>query len=324
MNILVVGAGRMGLRHLHGLADNEGDIFVVDIRKDAEKEIIHLAKEYSIKSKIHFYTSLDQISINSQNIDAAILCSTANGRLEQFKYLAERGIKNILIEKPIEQSRKRFRELVTCAKINNIEVYCNLYRRTLPFFQGIRDENTPFRMIVSSGAFGFALNGLHWIDFALYMANCNKGELLWAKLDATEILSGRGSQFRDYGGIGVFQFENGSTLVLTSAADSSAPTVASVIQATRHCIIDPAEDVAILYERSNTSSKPNYLYGADYTRQEISGIETAPLWDLTAQWLRSLKKCDICKLPKLEDAVTAHELLFDLLESSGKTEFSIT
>lgn len=148
--------------------------------------------------------------------------------------------------------------------------------------------------------------------------------MLFGEIEATEIGSGRGPAFRDYGGRGLFAFEDGSRLFLSCSADSSASAIAAITLPDWQCVVDLEKDLAIVYERDFASTKPKYLYGADYTRREVSGIESVEFPEVTKGWIRWLEGRGKCSLPSLDEAALGHELLFDLLETSGGTEFAIT
>lgn len=324
MKLVLIGTGRMGLRHLRGLGEMDGEIHAVDPRPEAGKDVNGVAREYGLRARIYFYTSLERVPFNDVQFDAAILSATARGRMECFTQIVDYGIRKVLIEKPMEQSRTRFRQLIKVARENDTQVRCNHYRRTLPFFAGLREEGGPFHISVSGGAYGLAVNGVHWLDFAVWISKAKKAKMLFGELDTKPIGSGRGPEFRDFGGQGLFAFEDGSRLFLSSSAGSSAPVVATITQPGRLCIIDQEKDLAITYERNPASSKPTYLYAADYSRKEVSGIESTQLWEITKSWIRWLKGEGECHLPSLDEARLGHELLFDLLETSGETLFPIT
>ena len=98
----------------------------------------------------------------------------------------------------------------------------------------------------------------------------------------------------------------------------------TIVQATRHYLVDQDGDMAIVFKRSPNSTLPNYRYGADYDREEIRGIESIQLGELTRAWIRSIEGKGECCLPDLEEAALGHQLLFDLLETTGQTLFPIT
>jgi hypothetical protein len=148
--------------------------------------------------------------------------------------------------------------------------------------------------------------------------------MLFGEVETTRIESGRGAAFRDYGGRVLFGFEDGSRLFLSSCAESSAPAIATIIRQTSHYLLDQEPGLIIAYDRDPASAKPNYLYGADYTRKELTGVASIDLWKLTRGWVDWLSGRGDCALPTLNEAAPGHELLFDLLETTGEKEFAIT
>lgn len=322
MRLLLIGAGRMGLRHLRGGGDVDGEILVVDPRPEAAANVEKVAKEAQLQAHVRCFRALEDVPLHIPP-DLAILAATAGGRLERFRAVADAGIRRILMEKPLEQSRARVREILRIGRDLELDVQCNHYRRSLDFTNQLRDAGGPYHMVVNSGACGLSTNGVHWLDFAIHLTRSRAPCMLFGELDETRIASGRGAGFRDYGGRALYAFEDGSRLFLSVNADSSAPTAFSVTQRARHCLVDQAQDVAILYERDPASAKPNYLYGQDYTRQEFSGVESVEFSNLTRRWIASHRGGAPTELPTLEEAGLGHELLFDLLETSGETEFTI-
>lgn len=323
MKILLIGAGRMGQRHLRGLAGIDGVIHVVDPKAEALDAARAVAAEAGVRATIAGHPDLEA-ALAAGRFDAAILTSTAEGRLEQFARIAGHGVPDMLLEKPAEQSRERFRGILDRARHHGTRVRCNLYRRTLPAYVDLAGRSGPFTLTLSTGAMGIGCNGIHWIDFALFLSGDQGGRLLWGEIEELPVLSGRGAHFRDYGGRGVFGFADGSRLVLSAMAGSSAPTATLLTTPTGQWIIDQEANQAAVYRRDPASRKPNYLYGQDYARQVENGVEAVDLPALTAAWMASLTGRGTCPLPTLETAAVAHELLFDLLEMSHDTLFAIT
>lgn len=314
----------MGLRHLRGLLEAGGEIHVVDPRVEARAEVWRVAAEHDFKAKVVCHPSMDDVPFDMVQFDAAILSATANGRLERFHQVAVHGISDVLIEKPFEQSRRRFREIRRLARAHGVRVRCNHHLRTLPFFASLREQRGPFHIVVTGGAFGLGCIGPHWLDFAVYLTKSRSGKMLFGEIDDIKIDSGRGPCFRDYGGRGLFALQDGSRLFLSSSADSSAPTTVTVTQPTRHSIVDHEKDLVITYERDPSSTDPNYLVGANYSRSENIGVLAVQLPEITKIWIRSVERSGVSLLPTLDEAALGHELLFDLLETGGEREHPIT
>lgn len=319
MRVLLIGAGRMGLRHLQGLDGTVAHVDVVDPRADACAAAMAATKG----SKVAVHHDLEMLPPHSQH-EAAILASTADGRLEQFDAVLQRGIPAILIEKPLEQNRTRMRALLERAKAGSANVWVNHYRRALPGYESLRKAGGPFVVTVSSGAMGIGANGVHWIDFVVSLTGARSAQLMFGEIEDEVILSGRGAKFRDYGGRAVFAFDDGSRLMLSCAAASSAPSMMSIVAATSHWIVDQHSDRALRNTRRPGVDHPSYLYGKDYETETLGGLEAADLPALTRRWIETVRDGGEPPQPRLADAALAHELLFDLLETSGERHFHFT
>jgi predicted dehydrogenase len=319
MNVLLIGAGRMGLRHLDGIEGETTTCDVVDPRQDAQEAARAVAK----KTRVATYASLDQLPADVR-YDAAILASTASGRLELFEAVERRGIPAILVEKPVEQSRARARAVIERASSSAGAVWFNHYRRALPGYEALRRAGGPFIITVSSGAMGLGANGVHWIDFAVHLSGARAGRLLFGEIEPTRIGSGRGASFRDYGGRGLFAFPDESRLLLSCAAASSAPTMLSILTPTAHWIVDQHDDRAVRHSRALDADHPTYLYGKDYDSEPIGGLEAMDLAGLTRIWIQAIREGREPPHPRAPDVLLVYELLFDLMETSGKTQFGFT
>jgi Oxidoreductase family, NAD-binding Rossmann fold len=311
VSVLVIGAGRMGLRHVRGLAAAGASATVVDPREDARQEA--LARDGVVAA----FGSLDD-ALAAGSYEAAILAETAQGRLERFAAVAAAGISKVLLEKPVEQSRARLHALADLAAAVHVDARVNHFFRTLPLFEEMRDTGGPFHLTVTGGAFGLACNGIHWLDLARFLSGDDGGKLLFAELDAEPIGSGRGPAFRDYGGRAVYGFGR-SRLYLESVAASPAPMHAVVEQPDRQTVLLLHDERALVSARQPGTDLPAYRYGAGFATHSVPAIEEDALWRSTERWILG----DGAH-PTLAVSAAAHDLLFDLLETSGDTEFAIT
>jgi predicted dehydrogenase len=305
VTVLVVGAGRSGLRHLSGLAGGE-DVHAVDVREEARRDVEAHGAEFG--------SSL----ADAPGADTAILATTAGGRLEQLELLAARGVRTVLLEKPLEQSRARVRRLAAVAERAGMRAFVHLHRRTNPEYARLRDAGGPYRLVVTGGAFGLACNGIHYLDLAVWLARAS-GRLVGGELEALAIESGRGPAFRDYGGYGTFAFDDGTRLHLESWAASGAPELVTVMQRDAAATYDGFS--ALSFERPRDSNEPPFRYGAGWSRAEHTDVETLRGGETTRRGLDEVRGGGDVSLPTLREALPAHELLFDLLETSGETEF---
>jgi predicted dehydrogenase len=319
VKVLLIGAGRMGMRHLQGLDGAVSSCDVVDPNAEARSA----ARSTTGKTEVRTFASLESLPGDAR-YDAAILAATATGRRELFEEVESRDIPAILIEKPIAQSRADTRAVLERAASSRSAVWVNHYRRTLAGFEPLRQAGGPFVLAISSGAMGLGANGVHWIDFAVHLTGAKSGKLLFGEIEDTIIRSGRGPSFRDYGGRGVFAFPDGSRLMLSCAAGSSAPTMMSIVTPTGHWIVDQHDDRTFRHTRAPGVDHPTYLYGKDYDSETVQGLEAVDLPGLTRDWIVSLREKRGPPQPRAADVAVVYELLFDLFETSGETQFSFT
>ncbi|MBL6932021.1 MAG: hypothetical protein ISR45_03665 [Rhodospirillales bacterium] len=209
------------------------------------------------------------------------------------------------------------------ANLGKSDIRVNHVFRENPVFDNIFKSDNALQMTVNAGAIGLGCGGIHWIDLALYLSNSKSGKLISGKLDSVPIASGRGKQFRDYGGNGLFEFEDGSTLFLNVSAESSANPVCVITQ--NHCqlVVDLSNGIFV-HEREEGLVHPNYLYGKGYHSHKASNLSSIGPSEQTRLWLQHAKGDRRSKLPTLDEAVIGHELLFDLLETGGTRKFLFT
>ena len=316
VRVLLVGAGRMGLRHLDALAPLADEIVVVDPRPAARTEASARAGSLA---KVTVAETLADVELDG--IAAAVLAETSAGRPERVHAVAER-VPELFVEKPLGQSRQSVRELVAAVEAAGARAVCHFRLRLLPLAEELRAAGGAVHIEVFGGAYGFACNGIHWIDLAVDATGLD-GELLWGELDPRPIASGRGPEFRDYGGRAAFAFGE-SRLLMTSDPASSAPMLGAVTTDSEALFVDLQRLYVRRYMRDPASEKPVHLYGADYELSEDTAALVPPE-AAAARWLRCvLDGSHADGWPTVAEAARAHELLFDLLEVGGESDFPIT
>ncbi len=322
-NVLLIGAGRMGLRHLRGVAKEADEISIVYHHRNIDKEVRQVLDECEYKGSLNVVSSIEMAAGLGNKFDAAILSATAEKRVKRFEKVIALDIDHILLEKPIEQSRENVLKIQTLANQANSDIRCNNVFREQPIFEDFCNTNSITQMTVNAGAIGLGCGGIHWIDLALYLSGEKSGQFVCGKLDQLLISSGRGEQFKDFGGYGLFEFGNGSTLYLQVGAESSSSVVCVITQGHQQLVIDPLGSMSI-HRRKEGVNHPNYLYGQDYVTRQVSNFFNIDASVQTRLWLQHVKGGRSSKLPTLKEAVSGHELLFDLLETNGAKIFPIT
>jgi predicted dehydrogenase len=323
LNVLLIGAGRMGLRHLRGVAKEADEISIVYHRRNIDKEVRQVLDDCEYKGTLNVVSSIEMAAVRGSKFDAAILSATAEKRSNRFEKVMALDIAHILVEKPLEQSRENVHKIRTLANQAKSDVRCNNVFREQPIFDDFCNADATTQMTVNAGAIGLGCGGIHWIDLALYLSGGEPSQFVHGKLDLLPIGSGRGEKFKDFGGYGLFEFGDGSTLYLRVGAESSASAVCVITQGHRQLVIDHLGGVFV-HQRKENENHPNYLYGQGYVTRQVPNFFNTDVSAQTRLWLQHVKGIRRSKLPTLKEAVRGHELLFDLLETNGAKTFPIT
>jgi hypothetical protein len=305
----------MGQRHLKGLLRAGYHVTGMDPRApNVEGTLQELAKEGIRAEQFSFDRELP-----SGGFDLAVFSETAPFRLNNFsQFMSRCEARRILLEKPLAVNRPdldSYSEILHSKDLPRDSVSVNLSRRTWPFLQQLKERcshSGEILLTVTGGALGLACNGIHYLDLFLFLSE-GKGdvETKFVNLSRSQVASGRGAAFHDYGGTFILQ-RGTATFFGSLSAESSAPTVVSLRGDHFTCWIDESDFTFRLQSRKPTSKEPNYLYGRDYGLEETGTLRPTPLDEVTRRWANNE-----ISLPAFSDSVKAHHLLFDILEKGG-------
>lgn len=332
MKVLIIGAGRMGIRHL------EGALSVTEVESITILDINPLALETARKASNNdprLQTSLFSDYTPSPQ-DVCIIASTAKNRKPLIELAVECGCKNLMIEKPLGQSYNEVQELVVYLDTLPLTTVVNLNMRqyesvkklahdlaTYPQAQG------PKTITLNTGSLGIGCNGIHCLDEMFFILDANRAEIVAAEVEDTIIPSGRGADFCDFGGWAIIKFysdEQYKGRVLVSMASTSTAFGGwEIIAPFARIVIDEIAATRTTILRKADSSMPMSRYGADFEAPVVEKYEAPFLGDLTAAWIKGLINGEN-ELPLVKESLKAHKLMFDWLSYSKeyKDIFPIT
>jgi len=174
MNILLIGAGQIGSRHLQSLANLPSlkTVYVIEPNSIAEEVARSRWQEASKgnEAKVKFFP---YHALNHQwGIAVAIIATPSAGRLEVFRKVFEMGIKYIISEKVLFQSIAEYRLALELCDQNETKVVSNHVYRYVEIFQQLRSAvgNKKIRMDVQVGNNGMGCNLIHFIDLFQYIS----------------------------------------------------------------------------------------------------------------------------------------------------------
>lgn len=322
MNVLIIGAGRMGVRHLQGVLNTKDceRVMMLDINPEA---LVSAAK--AVKYDPRLSTCLVS-EFQAEAMDVCIIASTAKNRRPLIDLAVRCGCQWLMIEKPLGQSLKEVEDLIAYTATLPLTTVVNLNMRlyepvrklkadltTLPQMQGDKT------FTLNTGTLGIGCNGIHFLDEVFFLLDADHAEIVAAEIDDRLIPSGRGGDFCDFGGWAVIKFYKGveycGKLMISMAADSPVFGGWEIVAPYARIVIDEIAATRRTLLRRIDSTMPLYRYAADFEEQPVEKYEAPFLGDLTTQWINGLSK-GINLLPELSESLKAHKLMFDWLSYS--------
>lgn len=175
MNLLIIGAGQLGSRHLQGLLKlkEHSKIYVLDpsftsleIAKDRANEINHSHEVFYNND----WKNLPDI------FELVIIATGANVRQKVIIDLLKIcKVKNLVLEKILFQDLKSYSKIEDLLLKMKIPTWVNHPRRMYSHYKEIKktilNTNEKITFQVNGGNWGLACNALHFIDLCAYLTN---------------------------------------------------------------------------------------------------------------------------------------------------------
>ncbi|KMT64739.1 Gfo/Idh/MocA family oxidoreductase [Catenovulum maritimum] len=218
-NILIVGAGQLGSRHLQGAVQSELalNIVVVDPSSDSLAVAKSRAEEIELgnpKTAVEYINAVSQGS----EFDVVIIATTANIRYRVFKDLVDAcQIKNVVFEKVLFQKAAEYELAESLLRENNIKAWVNCPRRQNATYQSLLslvENETSFDMTVSGNSWGLACNGIHFVDLFAYLSGTTE-ITLFPKLCDKSVMESKRSGFYEVLGTIECKSSNDKNMILS-------------------------------------------------------------------------------------------------------------
>lgn len=178
-NIVIIGAGQLGSRHLQALAKLNVNTKIVVV--DPSEESLKIAKIRfnevltSSNRKINaiYTSSIDKIDFA---IDLAVIATNSDVRLQVLeKLLFRKQIKNIIIEKVLFPKLEDYDIALKLVRDYQIKAWVNCSRRMWPFYKTLKEilkDKKILSVNIYGTNWGFSSNSIHMIDLISYL--CEK------------------------------------------------------------------------------------------------------------------------------------------------------
>ncbi len=306
------GLGVMGRRHLLGLAARGHAVEAFDPSENARSvALAEMERRNLDRDLVRF------VEAPCGDYTAAVFSEHADLRFDNVvAFLASAGAERFLLEKPLSSDPaqvERYADLFGARGIDTRAVFGNFTRRVWPSsvrLKTLADAAPSITMTVHGGAFGLGNNGIHHLDYFLFLTGRDDARVRYARLFETMIPSGRGERFLDFGGQFIVENERGLMTSLCVPDSSVAPLM---VVAGPHfsATIDERTLDWTLAVRKAGSTAPVYRCGFEYEVLVAGPMDFIAMDTVTGLWADGA-----IELPNLHEALAAHRLLHAILDAA--------
>jgi hypothetical protein len=304
-NILIIGAGQLGSRHMQGVlrSINNINLYVLDPSEESLILAEQRAKEIHHNHTIHYLKNWDLIP---KFFDIVIVSTNSNIREKVvYKLLTEYEVKYLILEKVLFQEIDSFRRIAKLIESCKVKVWVNHPRRLYNSYNKfINDNNLNLIKVYSvvGCEWGLACNGLHFLDLISYMSNSEIVEIDTSLLD-NKIKQSKRNGFIEFSGTISGKLSNGSIFYISSFdGEIAAPRILLSCNNTTYEIQESGNSRIIEIE---TLTSPGIT--------EIQKFKLDFQSDLTNIVIDDLIKTGECKLTNYKFAFRLHELFVKAL-----------
>ena len=294
MNILIIGLGSLGLRHLQSLKDlyKLENFFFIDKRKSVD--FLSDLESYGASSA-NFFKSIDELP--RIFYDFIIVATTADERGKLLSSISkELDFGNIILEKPLTNT---ISDLNKFSEINKGKIFVNHHRRYQELHRYVSNINLEANKIrYESANLGLLCNFTHHVDFARMIIG-NEAKIIDIQCDFTSVFESKRIGYFEVNGVLSIKFSNGCILEIANIEESTFGN----------------DRVVEIFSNSG-------LYKINDSKGELVGPDSlkknAPFFrqsELTSRYLGDIQN-GVCKLPTLSQCLIDFKSILPVVENS--------
>lgn len=289
MNFSIIGTGRMGVRHIQ--AANQLGLDIVGAVDQNEATLHKVQQEYNLPDDLVF--SSDEKMYKTVIPDCLIIATTADSHCALTCKAARKGVKYILVEKPLAVSLDECSKMIeTCKKygtvlsVNHQMRFLDQYTQPKSILNSVQYGGVK-SMTVVAGNFGMSMNGTHYIEAFRYMTDETPVEVT-AWFDDEYVPNPRGDRFKDKSGALRVTTESGKRFYLDIGSDQGHGI--EVIYAARNGHVNVSElygEIVCTVREEVHRDLPTTRYGMPAVRERMN-IEPVEVIESTSKVLNAL------------------------------------
>jgi predicted dehydrogenase len=291
-NILLVGAGALGSRHLQSLAGSADVAAVTVVEPHAAARETATGRWNEIAGSAGKILRFAELHSLSTEFDAAVVATPSFGRLAVLDTILKTGVTRILCEKVLFQTERDLDAAVSLAAQRGADVRVNHVYRYANAFMTLHDLQIsyPLRLTVKIGGDGMGCNLIHYLDLLEYLSGATL-VALDVSIDPPHAAK-RGPAYLEFCGRATAVTSNGAKLDLSYVEGAANAPLITVESATGRIEID---------EGSGTLT-------GELTGFAVQAFNTPRVSALTGRILED-QRTGHCRLPTLAQSAPANRLM---------------
>lgn len=302
-NIVLIGAGQLGSRHLQALTKLQAPAHITVI--DPSRDSLDICK-----TRVHEIEGWDRHTfVYQQNIeglpgvDFAVVATSANVRRQVVEKLLETAeVRALLLEKVLFQSSKDCIEVGRLLEEKDVRAWVNAPRRMWPCYRALKsflEQDRILSFVLSGAGWGLACNSYHMLDLFAWFTKGRIEHISSELIETPPIASKRPGYFELKGTFGG-QFSSGSIFVLSDYSGMEKDLEVLIETQTRRIHI------------SEKHGKIRLISG-DALPPEIEALKITPEYqsNLTNLVAEALLAGESCGLTPYAEASELHQKMLD-------------
>ena len=328
LNILIIGLGNIGTRHLQSLLKlrNETNFYLVDpfFKKKQNRKIdkLLLISKNSISHKFFFYEEIDNLKNKNILLDLCIVATNSNKRFLILKKISSfLSIKNIILEKFLFNKLSQYSKALKLyqEKPNNIFVNQWLFQssKLRQILKKYKNYNLDFK--IQGVEWGMCCNIVHFIDLVRNFKVNDDQILKITKINLKPKIrpAKRKGFYETYGDL-TLKYGNHSLFVKCIENNSNLDDKRSGIN-----ISIKAKNFKKKY--INFNLKSNKIVGYENLDGKIKHFneKIELMSELTVNIFNNLRKKRYIYLPTLKQSTKQHLIIFDVFSRHFENKINI-
>ncbi len=297
-NILLIGAGQLGSRHLQGLLRLNGQHAIYVVEPATESIILAKKRAEEIKHshKLNFVTDWATVP---KTLDLSIIATSANIRKDIVsKLLINYEVRYLILEKILFQEVEAYNEISQLISTKGVRTWVNHPRRMMKLYRVLKKElkknNSTIMFNVVGGNWGLACNALHFLDLFSYLTNSEIETIEMNWVDDV-IHKSKRANYVEFTGTLKGTLKNNSHFSITSFQGNPEPVTIYISTPVDRWTVQEASDAVTIC----ISKQHNYKMKIENYTMDFQST-------LTANLVNDIFQSGNCELPSYEEACKAH------------------